>query len=429
MNFETENAAITMGRIIARSLSNTMTPAEQHVLDDWLKDPAHRQIYNAIRDGAAVSEAFSAFGGFHPQEGYRQFIASVQEKQSHSARLRVWRTAAAAAAILAFLTIAITIHRMNNRADKALALRALTTDIEPGGNRATLRLANGRTIRLDESRSGIVVKKGQVTYADGSSLAEVGNEGLPAAAPMMELSTPKGGTYQVTLPDGTEVWLNAASTLKYPARFDDNERIVELEGEAYFEVRKSAVPAALSSDLHSGRKRGETKQQSRSFKVLTADQVVEVLGTEFNVSAYTDESQSKTTLLEGSVRVSSRSESAVGSADYQASIIIRPGEQAIVSKHGLNKIQVNVASVAAWKSGKFDFNGKPLPQVMKEVSRWYDLEVVYEGGVPQGQLVGDAYRNQNLSLVLDMLDVLEIDYSLDVQNRKLTIFGTKGGTR
>jgi len=382
--------------ILARYRKGEATEQDNAFLESWYHWHGEREVPAGYTAGERLADAEAIW----------------RRLQRKPRRLRRWLPYAAAVFIAT--TAAAWIFYGDKIHLTAKTVNQKSEDIAPGGNRATLTLADGRTIDLSEEQSGIVVADG-ITYPDGSLV-------LPhtrLATHNLRLTTPKGGTYQITLPDGSNVWLNAASTLKYPSRFDD-ERVVELEGEAYFEVRKSERPEDGKSTLSRQQKNAKSEKRFRPFKVLTAGQAVEVMGTEFNISAYTGEPETKTTLVEGSVQVSL-------TTNHRPPVTINPGEQVVVRDSNLDKIKVDIAAATAWKSGKFNFDGKPFHQVMNEVGRWYDLEVVYEGNKPTGQLVGDAYRNQNLSIVLGMLDVLEIDYKLDVSRRKLTIIGTKGG--
>lgn len=330
-------------------------------------------------------------------------------------RLR-WLPYAAAVILVSAVIGYFVVDRQRPSADN-LAM----TEISPGGNRAILTLADGRTIDLNAEQVGIVVAD-EITYLDGSAVFTREPEsrtpetsGAESLSPtryskLLTLTTPKGGTYSITLPDGSRVWLNAASTLKYPSRFSGDAREVILEGEAFFEVKEQWISEQGNQ---------EGKLRLRPFKVLTAGQTIEVLGTEFNVSAYADDPETLTTLVEGKVKVSNLAS--------HVSNLLSPGQQAVTRGTTIDVLDVDTEPYTSWKSGKFSFDGKPFAQVMDEVSRWYDLEVVYMGSKPSGRLVGDAYRNQNLSIVLGMLDVLEINYKLDVPERKLTIYHTKGG--
>lgn len=253
-------------------------------------------------------------------------------------------------------------------------------DVAPGGNRATLTLADGHEIFLDESQSGIVMGDERILYQEGDE--ELANLDSEATAQLV-LSTPRGGTYQITLSDGTAVWLNAASTLKYPARFSGESRAVEIQGEAYFAVAEDS---------------------ERPFKVISRGQEIEVLGTEFNISAYDDQQETQTTLVEGRVRLT------VPASDE--SLSLAPGEQSLLSGNGIRKKHVDLAPYIAWKDGNFHFDNTHLAEMMKQMSRWYDIDVVYQNQVPNERFNGTLSRNVTLQTVLELLHISEIAYRL-----------------
>lgn len=257
-------------------------------------------------------------------------------------------------------------------------------DIRPGGNRAMLTLGDGRTLTLDEAQSGIVVGQEDIVYQDGSSKITMLDEFADGKEAMtLTLETPRGGTYNVTLPDGSRVWLNAASTFRYPARFDSRERVVEIEGEAYFEVAKEA---------------------GRPFRVVSQGQEIQVLGTEFNVSAYSEDEHIKTTLVNGTVKVTAN----------RKTVTLTPGQQATYRPEaGMGIQSVDVAPYTAWKDGRFHFRRTPLAEIMKQISRWYDVEVVYEQGVPQETFSGKVKRDVSLRGVLNIFQWSTIDVHLE----------------
>jgi Fe2+-dicitrate sensor, membrane component len=237
-------------------------------------------------------------------------------------------------------------------------------DVMPGGNRATLTLTNGRIISLRADQNRIVIKN-EIRYGDGTELRAAPSE-------VLALSTPKGGTYEVVLSDGTTVWLNAASTLRYPS-FGGHRRVIELEGEAYFEVKREPVP----------------------FVVKSRGQEVVVLGTAFNVLCYPEEPLTKTTLVNGRVKVFAQS--------IKQEVTLEPGQEAVLSDQYVETRQANIASATAWKAGKFRFDETELHEVMQQLSRWYDLEIEYQGTIPEKYFFGVMNRNQKLSEVLEVL--------------------------
>lgn len=266
--------------------------------------------------------------------------------------------------------------------------RQLAQDVEPGQFKARLTLDDGSTIILDSTASGqlatqgnsvIVNKDGQLVYNAATS------SGDHAPLSYNTLSTPRGGQYRLVLPDGSSVWLNAASSIRYPAAFTGNKREVEITGEAYFEVSHG-----MPFIVHVNHKTD-----------------VEVLGTHFNINAYDDEGSIRTTLLEGRVKVQSA--------------ILKPGQQAVFTNDSRLTVQndINTEEVIAWKNGGFYFNGADIQTVMRQVARWYDVDVVYEGQIPGGHFKGKPSRSATLSQMLKMLEYTGVKYS--IQGKKIII--------
>ena len=293
-----------------------------------------------------------------------------------------WAKYSSAAAILLLLSTSVLIFR-NYQIHGSYTLVA-PDDLEPGGNRAILTLANGKKIVLDNTgngeiatESGITVtktKEGQLVY----TVAE--NSDDNAVLANNTITTPNGGNYQVVLPDGTNVTLNAASSLTFPTSFKGTERAVILDGEAYFEV---------------------TKNVEMPFRVKSGQQVVEVLGTHFDVNAYPDEPVMKTTLLEGSVKVHNGS----------AFETIKPGQQTVIKINDAKLITIRDADLEkemAWKNGAFSFDNDDLKSVMRQIARWYDAEVIYEGDFPDDKFIGGISRSSKLSGVAKILGLNNI---------------------
>ncbi|RQO66497.1 anti-sigma factor [Pedobacter sp. KBW06] len=267
-----------------------------------------------------------------------------------------------------------------------------------GKNTATLTLANGEKIELSEARIGKLADQAGIQISktkDGQLIYEVRDEANATANKWNTLSTAKGETYMVRLPDGTKVWLNTASALKYPATFSNlKKRSVELNGEAYFEV---------------------AKDQLHPFVVKTAEQEVEVLGTHFNINSYTDENSTKTTLLEGAVKVSL--------VNGMLSKVIKPGEEVLNIQQQLQVRPANLKDAVAWKSGYFRFNNETLESIMRQVSRWYDVEVVYEGNRNELSALtfwGIVSKEKNVSEVLKMIERAE-KVKFKINGRTITV--------
>ncbi|WP_257669895.1 FecR family protein [Parapedobacter tibetensis] len=278
-------------------------------------------------------------------------------------------------------------------------------DVLPGGQKAVLTLADGRSIDLSTEQSGIIFGDG-ITYQDGSFVLSPDvskSENLEddphppvVGHSLISISTPKGGTYQVTLSDGTKVWLNAATTLRYPARFDDQKRVVTLEGEAYFEVAQLASLNVQKS---------KNTRSRIPFIVKSRGQDITVLGTKFNVSAYADDSATKTTLISGKVNVFAH--------DADREVLLTPGQEAVLSQTGFETHHVDVALATGWKSGKFRFEETELREVMNQLSRWYDIEVEFRDTMPEKYFYGIINRDRTLSTVLDLLKEGGVNFKLE----------------
>jgi len=311
-------------------------------------------------------------------------------------QVRLWpRLLATAAAILIVFGAGLYFYMDRNNP----TVPVYANDIpSKGKNTATLTLANGEKIELSEARIGKLADQAGIQISktkDGQLIYEVKEEANAPANKWNTLSTAKGETYMVRLPDGTKVWLNNASALKYPATFSNlKKRSVELNGEAYFEV---------------------AKDQLHPFVVKTAEQEVEVLGTHFNINSYTDENSTRTTLLEGAVKVSL--------VNGILSKVIKPGEEVLNIQQQLQVRPANIKDALAWKSGYFRFNNETLESIMRQVSRWYDIEVVYEGN--RNELAsltfwGIVSKEKNVSEVLKMIERAE-KVKFKINGRTITV--------
>ena len=326
--------------------------------------------------------SFEVLSGLHDK--IQHTIAEENSKTTTlSLSVALWRKIAAAVVILVTLS-AGTFYYFSGQKNT----NDLVQDIAPGGNKAVLTLANGEKIILTDAKNGELAAQGGVVVtklADGKIVYTV-KPGKAGNATPNTIETPKGGQYLIVLPDGSKVLLNAASVLTYPASFADlKERRVQLKGEAYFEVAKVIM-----------KDRGaKHKERRMPFIVVTDKQEIKVLGTHFNVNSYADETLTKTTLIEGSVLVE-----AAGTKK-----VLTPGTQAIVGPDGLTITEANIDEVLAWKNGYFLFESEDIESVMRKISRWYDVEVVFEGDRPKDGFGGTVSRFSNVSKVLQKLQL------------------------
>jgi transmembrane sensor len=316
---------------------------------------------------------------------------------------RLWyRMVAAAAAIL--LIVGTSMYLYKASADSLFKDDlADAKHIPIGKNTAILTLANGKQINLSDAVNGQLADESGISItkiSDGQLVYEVKAVVARGAENRLNtISTPKGGQYQVVLPDGSKVWLNAASSIKFPSDFVGlNQRKVQLMGEAYFEVAKDK--------LH-------------PFIVETDKQDVEVLGTHFNINAYGDEELTKTTLLEGSVRVSlDGTSNTVHVTD--AFIILKPGQQAVLATGPIKINQADTEEAVAWKNGYFKFKSESLSSIMRKLSRWYDVEVVYKGEISKDRFGGTISRYKNVADVLEMLESTKL-VKFKVEGRRIIV--------
>jgi ferric-dicitrate binding protein FerR (iron transport regulator) len=299
----------------------------------------------------------------------------------------------AAASVILILSIGVFIL-LNKKQSLPITAQTQVHDIAPGSNKAVLTLGNGQQIVLNRTRNGQLAVQGQVSINKTNEGEIVYN--APSnnnEAPVYNtVTTPRGGQYHLILADGTEVWLNAASSIKYPSAFTANSRNVEITGEAYFEV---------------------SHNKAKPFRVTSNGQMVQVLGTHFNINAYNDEPSIKTTLIEGSVRVSMNKQMAM----------LKPGQQSAVTNSGASisvTDHADTEQILAWKNGEFNFNEADVKTVMRQIGRWYDVEVEYAGNnIPGGHITGTFSRNLNASKALKLLEFTGVNFK--IEGRKIIV--------
>ncbi len=396
--------------MVERYLNDTASPVELTELENLLADPDAdfiiKEVLYSFYHQMPEFPTYDVAGSPSKERIFQHIISQSQQHRSvrHiGTRGRRWLPYAAA--VLFFVSLGLFTWKYDQYAveQKISTVEVSALEIAPGTNRATLSLESGKTIALDESRQEIITRGGEITYSDGNS--QIVNLGDEAPIETLVLSTPRGGTYAVTLPDGSTVWLNSATTLTYPSRFDDKERVVFLAGEAYFSVSAAKIP----------------------FKVVSDGQEVEVLGTEFNVSAYTDEREITTTLVAGRVQVSGGNMGGVGAGTPQGTNTkqLKPGEQAVNHAGTLHVKQVDVHPYTAWKNGLFYFDRLPPEAAITQLARWYDLEVIYRGKVPQVHIFGVIDRNKPLGSVLKSLEKSGLRFTITKADgiNQLTVLG------
>lgn len=367
--------------LIRKYLNGTSTPDDKSRLDEW---------YHSFDDSEGeltVNET-----GNDPELSGRlrnRILDSIHQNDDRRAtkKRRRW-DAPAAAVILILISFGAYFMFLRNSPEQEIVRTVSSShetkpknDIKPGGNKAMLTLADGSVVVLDSASNGIISRQGDIKVQklrNGLLAYTINGKNVTRNVESLfnTISTPRGGQYQVTLSDGTKVWLNAASSIRFPVVFTASERKVEITGEAYFEVAKN---------------------KERPFKVKAISSEIEVLGTHFNVNAYKDEATIKTTLLEGKVKVSVPN--SVENAEF-----LLPGQQAGITKNGKINIKnhVDTEEAVAWMKGYFQFKSTDLKVILRQISRWYDVDVEYHGNINL-HFTGLLTRNENVSKVFEKL--------------------------
>lgn len=369
-------------QLIEKYLAGKATEDEKLQVEAWYEQQANENKHFYNNDAEQIRLA--------AERSLKAIREKLNEQETPIITMRPRRLSviiAAAASILIFISVGAYFLLQHNKAPQQVAKNIVPkNDILPGGNKAYLILSNGQRVSLTGAANGTITRHAGITVtktADGQIVyqadsAAAGAKGAAVAYNTVE--TPKGGQYQVVLSDGSHVWLNAASSLRYPAQFAANERRVELTGEAYFEV---------------------AKDKTRPFRVASNNQIVEVLGTHFNINSYADEPTTLTTLLEGSVKINSNT-------------ILKPGEQASLVKNGnVNVKAVDTDEAVAWKNGIFQFDNTGLEAVMRQLARWYDVEIQYDGKVPSRTFTGKIHKDINASDALSILKFTKVNFKID----------------
>jgi ferric-dicitrate binding protein FerR (iron transport regulator) len=400
-DMDLEQQSFEKASLVLRHLQGELNPQEEEIVAAWLAEAeGNRRFLEKIKDEQQISQELEFFASLDTAKAWqkvaRQTTAPPKVRNLwHS--LEGWKYAAA---VLVLVAAAISLVQAFYPINKDAGLAQKTEmrqagpdpalDIRSGGNKARLTLADGSVIMLQEVANGTLQEQNgvKILKQDGRLTYQFSAKAGKGAVAYNTIATPVGGQYMVVLPDGSKVWLNSASSLRFPTFFAGKARSVDLHGEAYFEVAQN---------------------KKNPFRVKAGATTVEVLGTHFNVMAYPDEHAANTTLLEGSVKVS----------HGVASRILVPGQQAQISR-GIKLVAVDVAEAVAWKNGLFQFNNTDLGSIMRQLQRWYGIEVAYVDEVQSQHFTGLISRNTALSQVLKMLEVSG-DIRFDLRDRKVTV--------
>ncbi|MET3888727.1 transmembrane sensor [Chitinophagaceae bacterium OAS944] len=393
--------------LIIKHLQETITAEESITLEQWLAaSEENRSKFDRIANEKTLREDLLSFIESDQRIKERVYakLPEVQDALIVTPKRNYMRWLSVAAAVLVVGGAGIWMLRSKEASTtKGTEQQVpMATTIPAGGNKATLTLADGTVIDLDKAGNGTIATEGKTKVnkkEDGQLEYKSTTSTRQSSITYNLLSTPRGGQYQLILPDGSKVWLNAASSIKYPTAFSDNERIVEITGEAYFEIANVINKA---------------ENEKVPFVVKANEIEVEVLGTHFNMNVYSDEDAVRTTLLEGRVKLKLN-----GTDTYS---ILQPGQQATWNKKSdeIKKFRdVDVEEVVAWKNGYFQFSNSDIKAVMRQLERWYDVKVEYHGTLPDKEFVGTLPRSLDLSKVLMLLEKQNVHFKID--GRKIIV--------
>ena len=390
-----------IAELVFKYLLRQLSEDEQAALDQWIAaSPENQAEFQTLTDRARLKLRMEDYNQVADERIWQRIVTEVPELTAAKVKQNkyVWfRVSIAAAVLVALLLGGWLFLTRNFKKSESQQTVAATKDISPGGNKAILILGDGTKLVLDSAQQGVLAQQGKTSISKKREGEVIYNANLPAGqagspsaidhSPLTynTITTPRGGQYHVVLPDGSHVWLNAASSIHFPIQFTGKERKVTVSGEAYFEV---------------------AKDKTKPFKVMVSPDgnelcEITVLGTHFNVSGYTNEIYANATLLEGSINFT------VNRGDNKQNVKLQPGQQATVKK-GMNNVSVisdeNAESAILWVKGIFHFEKNNLSSVMRQLSRWYDVDVVYEGVTPEQKITGDAERDIPLSVMLQTLE-------------------------
>ena len=395
-----------IGRLFFRRLHDDLSETERIALEEWInqQDSMDRQFFEEMTDWKQIQTALqdlyrfdenSAFEDVQKKIHLESVLAISDSRQSRAFFVGQRYRYMIAGVFLILAVGASVLFMIKRKKDTNISSLSISqrfrNDVLPGGDKAVLILADGSRIPLDSVSNGELACQGNTTVIklENGLLAYNIHSGGSQSVSYNTVSTPKGGKYQVHLPDGSKVWLNAASSLKFPTIFSGKERTVELAGEAYFQIAKNtAVPFKVFIIPDSG---GREMSKDELMQI-------EVLGTEFNVMAYSNEGDFRATLINGAVKVTVGNEIST----------LKPGQQARITvgrNSSFSKIasDINIEEVIAWKNGLFEFQDASIQSIMRQVERWYDVNIVYNGKVDQ-QFIGKIPRQVKLSTLLKILE-------------------------
>lgn len=371
-------------KLIIKKINDTLSPEEESIFTAWYNESdANREYFERVQNNYQSDLEPEDINLNSAWNAIDRIISPERKRKSYYK----YAIAASVALLIGLGYYNITqtttsVNKINTETENAVVEK----EKQKNSDEVILTLSDGSKVVLNSHKNGVVASQEDIVITkdkDGQIRYEDNNSDHKGKVNFNTLITPNGKTFQITLPDGTVVWMNAGSSLKYPTYFEGNERSVALTGEAYFEV---------------------SHNPKMPFKVLSNGQEVEVLGTHFNIRAYENEPLLKTTLLEGKIKITEGSNSA----------LVKPGQQIVVSldKHSMRTREVNTELAVAWKNRLFYFENAKYDEIMREIERWYDVKVVYKGKIPDERFEGAIQKDLTLNQVLKMLESKDIHFKI-----------------
>jgi len=367
--------------LIERYISGECSSEEKEFLERWYTDELQKRTTEVEQNEAQIVK----------DEIWGRIVDERPQLRKRRLAWRIWASAAAAVLLIG-LFVTYQRQKLDETDVSKKEIATVTPEVLPGGNKAVLTTADGKQIVLTDEADGVIEEgEGFIIrkQEDGLVSFEITDHNANATLVNNTIETPKGGIYQIVLPDGSKAWLNSASSISFPSNFSATERKVSIKGEVYFEIQHDVA---------------------RPFRVQAPRQQVEVLGTKFNINAYQDEPYVRTSLIEGSVKVK-------GVAQEH---VLKPGFELSTTKKGDDKVgKADIEAIMAWKEGVFQFDRVELGVLMRQLARWYDVDVVYQGAYAEDEFVGKIKRNEDIQKVLNVLRYGNINISLE--GRKLMV--------
>ena len=380
-----------ISKLIYSNVSESITSDEKKELEEWLKKDGNKEFYETVVSEKNVEEKILLYSKTNKEEVFSRIEKRISIKKDVKLKRRAVPSLLKYAAVIVFLVLVSKVI-YNNNFDKKYITKKAVENIKPGYQRATLVLSDGSSVDLDLVDNAIIRNSETIKIENIDKTLTYSNQELVSKDEQVKFNTlhvPVGGTYKLELSDGTSVWLNSASSIRYPTKFVGDQRIVELEGEAYFDV---------------------TKRDGKEFIVRTLKSDIIVLGTQFNVSSYEEDDYFSATLVEGSVSISSK----------DISRLLSPGERGLLKDNSeyVDVMIVNTKKYTSWKDGKFYFNSDSLGNILKKVKRWYNIDVVFgDESIEREKFTGVVFKDKSIDYLLDLIcSSANLEYKITNKN-------------